>query len=98
MFEPKRWARNLQRQATHSRAWRQLPMHQRRSRFGAAVGARSAVVIGAAAAAVAGLLLWDAKRRSEVRRRLDEVSRSVRTNADRAADRAAKMAAGARSD
>jgi hypothetical protein len=98
MFDPMRWARNLRRQATNTRAWRQLPMNQRRSGFGTAVGTGSAVVIGAAAAAVTGLLLWDAKRRAAMGRRLQDVTRSVKTNADRAASHANEMVAGARSD
>ncbi len=98
MFDPIRWTRDLQRQATRSRAWRQLPMNRHRSRIGTAVGAGSAVVIGAAGAAVAGLLLWDAKRRSEVRRRLEDVSRVVKKNADRAAEHANRVVAGVRSD
>jgi hypothetical protein len=63
--------RRLQRQAA-----RKLPS-MRRSRRPSAAVVTAPIVAVAGVAAVAGLLLWDERRRAAMRRRMEEVAGSV---------------------
>lgn len=57
---------------------------RRRKRNPVAMGAPVVAVIGMAGLAV--LLLWDDRRRAEMRRRLDDVASTVTSNRERAAE------------
>jgi hypothetical protein len=70
-----------------------LPMVERRR--GRTRALPFVAVAGAGVAVVAGLLLWDDRRRMAMRRRLEDVTASVGRNANRAVE---PVASGARSD
>jgi hypothetical protein len=71
MFDLRGGMRHLQRQAS-----RTLPA-MRRSRRPNAVMISAPIVAVAGVAAVAGLLLWDERRRAAMRRRMEQVASSV---------------------
>jgi len=71
MFDVIGGMRRLQRQAG-----RRLPA-MRRSRRPSAAMVTAPIVAVAGVAAVAGLLLWDERRRASMRKRMEEVAGSV---------------------
>ena len=78
MFDPKVGVRNLQRRAT-----RLTPVPGRRRGPNPLVASVS-VAATASLAVIAGVLLWDRRRRAEMRRRLHEVAGSVGAIVNRA--------------
>ncbi len=93
MFDPFARMRNLQRQAgSLAGALPRRLGRQRGSRFGSLP---AMAVAGAGLATIAGLLLWDDRRRAAMRQRLVEVTGSIGASANRVAE---PLKTGARPD
>jgi hypothetical protein len=70
-----------------------MPARMRRRR-GPRMGALPTVMVaGAGLATIGGMLLWDERRRQAMRQRLDDVTASIGTNANRKSDEPVQMGA-----